>query len=259
MKECEIFSDLRVPCGSKIVIRADGRNFSHLSSDLNLDKPYDLYFVNAMVDTCLEFFMEFSPRFIYTFSDEINIFLDEIPFGGRLEKLDSVFASFISGSFTCKIYHNQKFSEILEAQGDGDGEGTDSLKPVSFDSRVIPLDNEGLVTYFKGRQNDAWRNCLNGYAYWTLRQKRGKEEVMKILDEKKSSEIHEILFERGINVAEVPAWQRRGVGIYRKEVTVEGYNPVAKKHVESIRCKPFADWELSIFSEEFFRLNHIMD
>lgn len=252
MKECEIYSDLRVPCGSKIVIRADGRNFSHLSSDLNLEKPYDMDFENIMVDTCLEFYQEFSPRFMYTFSDEINVLLDEIPFGGRVEKMDSVFASFISGTFTDKISLYKKFSKIFD-------DDEIPIKPISFDSRVIPLNHEGLITYFKGRQDEAWRNCLNGYAYWTLRQEYTKEETLEILDEKKSSQIHEILFERGINVKELPAWQRRGVGIYRKEVIVKGYNPVSQEHVQSKRWKPFTDWELPIFSEEFFVLNHIIN
>lgn len=252
MKQCEIFSDLKVPCGSKIVIRADGRSFSHLSLDLNLEKPYDRNFENLMVDTCLEFYQEFSPRFMYTFSDEINIFLDEIPFGGRVEKMDSVFASFISGTFTSKVSRHEKFSKAFK----GD---EISIRPISFDSRVIPLDREGVITYFKDRQNEAWRNCLNGYAYWTLRQEHGKEESLKMLDGKKSSEIHEILFDAGINVTEVPSWQRRGVGLYRKETTVKGYNPVSKKRVQSKRWKPFTDWELPIFSKEFFHLNHIID
>ena len=44
MKECEIFSNLKVPCGSKIIIRADGRNFSGLSNVLELERPYDQVF-----------------------------------------------------------------------------------------------------------------------------------------------------------------------------------------------------------------------
>ena len=64
MKECEIFSNLKVPCGSKIVIRIDGRNFSQLSEDIKLEKPYDLEFVKIMIKTCHEFFKEFSPNLI---------------------------------------------------------------------------------------------------------------------------------------------------------------------------------------------------
>ncbi len=251
MKECEIFSNLKVPCGSKIVIRIDGRNFSHLSHELELEKPYDLDFVKIMINTCHEFFQEFSPRFMYTFSDEINIFLDEIPFRGRVEKLDSVFASFISGTFTSNFVHNKKFSKILKSR-------KNYIKPISFDSRVIPLNSEEIITYFKHRQDEAWRNCLNGYAYWTLLREYGKEEAIKILYKKKSSQIHEILFERDINIADTPVWQRRGIGIYRKEIVIQGYNPISKDNVLSKRWKPINDCELPVFNEEFFHHNQLL-
>lgn len=245
MKECEIFSNLRVPCGSKIVIRADGRNFSSLATTLKLEKPYDLDFVKAMIDTGHEIFREFSPSFIYTFSDEINILLDEVPFKGRLEKINSVFASFISGTLTRQILLNKRFSNIIEE--------SKTFKSISFDSRIIPLNYEQLVAYFKDRQDEAWRNCLNGYAYWTLRQEYSKNEAAQILDKKKTPEIHELLYERKVNIAEVPTWQRRGVGINRKNIKVEGYNPLKKKEVITTRKRPSTNRDLPIFNDEFFR------
>jgi tRNA(His) 5'-end guanylyltransferase len=48
MKECEIFSSLKVPCTSKIVVRLDGRNFSQLSRKLKFEKPYDLEFAEIL-------------------------------------------------------------------------------------------------------------------------------------------------------------------------------------------------------------------
>lgn len=236
MKECEIFSNLKVPCGSEIVIRIDGRKFSRLSHDIGFKKPYDEHFGELMVKTGEDFFKEFSPLFIYTFSDEINILLSEIPFGGRIEKLDSVFASFIAGSFTRHVLNDEKPINW----------------PISFDSRVIPLSLDGTVEYFKQRQDEAWRNCINGYSYWTLRKEYTKKETMEILKNKKSTHLHDILFERGINLAELPAWQRRGIGIYKKEVTIEGYNPIKDEKVRSMRKKIFIDDELPIFNTEFF-------
>lgn len=233
MRECEIFSSLKVPCGSKIVIRIDGRTFSKLSHDLKFKKPYDKGFRDLMVKTGQDFFKEFSPALIYTFSDEINILLSEIPFGGRVEKLDSVFASFITGSFAKNLSKPVK-------------------KPVSFDSRVIPLSKEGVVEYFKERQDEAWRNCINGYAYWTLRKEHNKKETMEILQKKRSNQLHDLLFERGINLAELPAWERRGIGIYKKEVAIPGYNPVKGENVVSQRKRIFVDVDLPIFSTEFF-------
>lgn len=236
MKECEIFSSLKVPCGSKIVVRVDGRKFSNLSGDLELEKPYDEHFKDLIIETSKDFFKEFNPAFIYTFSDEINILLSEIPFNGRIEKLDSVFASFISGSFTKNIFNTEESIK----------------KPISFDSRIIPLQRDGVVEYFKERQNEAWRNCINGYAYWTLREEFSKKEATEILKKKKSNDLHDILFKRGINLAELPAWQRRGIGIYKKEVMIEGYNPVEKKKTQSMRKRVYVDHNLPIFDAEFF-------
>lgn len=237
MKECEIFSNLRIPCGSKIIVRIDGRKFSRLSRDLNFEKPFDKHFTKMMVLSSNDFFKEFNPCFIYTFSDEINILLSDIPFGGRIEKLNSVFASFIAGSFTKNVLDSE---DILE-------------RPISFDSRIIPLSDPLVLKYFKERQNEAWRNCINGYAYWTLRREYSKKEAMYILKNKKSGSLHDILFERGINLAELPSWQRRGIGIYKKEVLIEGYNPLEKKKVQSTRKRIFVDSDLPIFDEEFFR------
>jgi len=247
MKKCEIFTDLRVPCGSKIVIRTDGRKFSNLSDGLGLDKPYDPKFVRLMLDVCSDFFKEFSPNFIYTFSDEINILLSDIPFNGRVEKLDSVFASFIAGSFTKNLI---KYSKYFNAY-------SQDLKPISFDSRVIPLSDQGIVNYFKNRQNEAWRNCLNGYGYWKLREDHDKAQAVKILNKKKSSAIHDILFEGGLNINNVPAWQRKGIGLYKKLVTINGYNPLKKEHVKSSRLRLYIDRDLPYLNEDFFIANSI--
>jgi len=249
MNDCEIFSNLRVPCGLKIVVRADGRNFSRLSNDLGLKKPYDTQFVKSMVEASCIFAQEFSPNFIYTFSDEINILLSEIPFGGRVEKIDSIFASFLGSAFTKTLIKNLEVSKSSDDP---------LIKPPSFDARIIPLTSTNLVEYFRMRQKEAWRNCINGYAYWTLRNEFGKEKAVEMLNQKKSSKIHDILFDRGINLAEVPAWQRRGVGIYKKEIYVEGYNPISKEKVLSRRGKIFVDWDLPLFQEEFFKDNSIL-
>ncbi|MBI5679947.1 MAG: guanylyltransferase [Methanobacterium sp.] len=243
MKEYEIFSNLKVPGGSKIILRIDGRKFSILSHHLGFKKPYDEQFRDFMIQSCLDFFKEFSPSFIYTFSDEINILLSEIPFAGRIEKFDSVFASFIAGSFT---------KNVLNA-------GKSIKNPISFDSRVIPLSSALVIEYFKERQNEAWRNCINGYSYWTLREEYTKEESMEILKNKKSSELHDILFKRGINLAELPSWQRRGVGIYKKEVIIQGYNPIKKENVKSKRKKLLVDCNLPIFDAQFFSENLILE
>lgn len=243
MKECEIFSNLRVPCGSEVVVRVDGRKFSKLSAELELEKPYDKDFNYLMCDVCSEFFKEFAPKFIYTFSDEINILMADIPFNGRIEKLNSVFAGFISASFQKNLYKIKKFRDITE---------NEDTKPVSFDSRIVPLSVEGTIDYFNNRQNESWRNCINGYSYWKLREKYDKSCSVEILNNKKSNELHDLLFENGLNISEVPNWQRRGIGIYRTSKEVEGFNRVENRNVKTIRHVPLIDRELPILNSEFF-------
>jgi tRNA(His) 5'-end guanylyltransferase len=267
MKECEMFSSLKVPCGSKIILRLDGRGFYKLSKQIGLKKPYDTIFLDSMVNTATEIFREFAPAFIYTFSDEFNILLADLPFAGRIEKLDSVFASFTANSFYSNLIKNKLSQKISKNTGDKNEEPEvwklemeeifKSLKTISFDCRVIPVSSEMVSEYFKGRQDEAWRNCLNGYVYWTLRDEMSKEEAMQILNGLKAEKIHDILFERGINIAEVPAWQRRGVGIYKVDKMVNGYNPLSKESTESSRRVIESDFDLPRFDNQFF--NNFMD
>ena len=179
MKEYEIFSELRVPKNSNIIVRIDGRSFHTLTRDLKLEKPYDVDFYRAISDVCKDLFNEFSPLFIYTFSDEINILLNDIPFNGRVEKINSVIASFASSSFL--MHFDKEFK-----------------KPVAFDSRVIPIDEKNIANYFKWRQNEAWRNCINGYASNFLKSKYSNDEVNVKINGLKSSDIHELLFQMAL-------------------------------------------------------------
>jgi tRNA(His) guanylyltransferase len=251
MKECEIFSSFKVPCGSKIVLRLDGRGFYRLSQSLGLKKPYDARFAESMVNTAIQLFREFSPSFLYTFSDEFNVLLSEIPFSGRLEKLNSIFASFTATSFLFNLVRNL----ALENEEIRNKDLFEILQPISFDCRLLPLSPELMVDYFKSRQDEAWRNCINGYAYWTLREEMDQKEAVTYLKGLKSAQIHDILFERGINIAEVPAWQRRGVGIYKIEQEIEGFNPQIQEKVSSVRKKITTDWDLPFFDKEFFKIN----
>jgi tRNA(His) guanylyltransferase len=247
MKEYEIFSNLKVPCTFPTVVRLDGRNFSQLSRKLEFEKPYDLEFVRIISDATCMLFQEFSPKFAYVFSDEVNLLLGETPFAGRVEKIDSVMASFLCGAFTRKIMEHEDFKEKIS-----------ETKPISFDSRVIPLSRDKVVKYFQWRQLESWRNCLNGYSYWKIREDHSQEEAMHILHKKKSNQLHDLLFEKGIKIAQMPTWQRRGIGIYKKGFEIEGLNPLTHEKVISQRKKIFVDWELPLFNEEFFKENSLL-
>ena len=63
MKDYEVYSSLKVPKNSKVIMRLDGRAFHKLASDLNLVKPYDKNFYRVMSQVCEDLFKEFSPLF----------------------------------------------------------------------------------------------------------------------------------------------------------------------------------------------------
>lgn len=239
MKEYEIYTDLKVPKGSKIILRLDGRNFHSLSKKFNLNKLYDDKFIESMVNTSKDIFKEFSPFFIYTFSDEMNILLSEIPFSRRIEKLNSVFPSLAASSL---MKHMNNLFKI----------NIDEI--ISFDSRIIPLSNdEDIVKYFKWRQDESWRNCINSYGYWTLRKDFSAKIATNKLKNLKSSDIHQILFEKGINLNNLPSYQKRGIGLYKEKRENISLNPKTNKEELSYRNSLVIDHNLPIFDNDFFK------
>jgi tRNA(His) guanylyltransferase len=227
MKRREIYSDLH--CIPPVIVRVDGRNFRNALSRIGLEKPYDERFASAMADAVELFFKNsgLSPDFAYTFSDEISFLFRNISFDGRIEKIDSIIPSFISSALTL----------TLKAE-----------EPVSFDSRVIPVTEENIPEYLAWRQDEAWRNCINSYAYYTLLSEGMTEkEAASLLKNKGSSEMHELLFQKGINIAKAPAWQRRGIMIVKKEYHANGFNPHLGEDTTSIRRKVVQDWNIPLF------------
>lgn len=234
MKEYEVYSSLKVPKNSKIIIRLDGRAFHKLALDLELVKPYDENFYRVIAKVCEDLFKEFSPLFVYTFSDEISLLLENIPFEGRIEKIDSVVASFAASSFVINY-------------------DADFKKPPAFDSRIIPISEGDILKYFKWRQDESWRNCVNSHGISYLKTKYSNAQANDKIKGMKLNEIHELLFQNGINLNEVETYKKRGIGIYRKNKKIEGFNKKENKNQISYRSYVFTDWELPKFNLDFFK------
>ncbi len=234
MKEYEVYSSLKVPKNSKIIMRLDGRSFHSLARDLELTKPYDENFYRVMSQVCRGLFEEFSPLFVYTFSDEISLLFDKLPFDGRIEKLNSVIASFTASSFV--MHYNREFK-----------------KPPAFDSRVIPIADDDIVKYFRWRQDEAWTNCINSHGIAYLKSKYPNNVANDKINGMNLSDIHELLFENGINLNDVETYKKRGIGIYRKNEKVEGFNKKENRNQVSYRSRIYIDWKIPKFSKEFFK------
>ncbi|MDI6886155.1 MAG: tRNA(His) guanylyltransferase Thg1 family protein [archaeon] len=225
----EIYAEIKAH--PPLIVRADGRNFKRLLNDF--EKPYDERFARGMVKATKIFFEKsgFDPKLAYTFSDEINLFFAQVPFKGRIEKLDSVIAGFLASALTIAL----DFKEAL-----------------AFDARVIPVcRGEDVWGYLVQRQAEAWRNHLNAYGYYGLRAAGLSEtEAGKQLKGMEAMEVHELLFRRGINLNETPKWQRRGVLIAKERYEKEGYNPRAAKKVTATRYRVVQLWDLPLFGSE---------
>lgn len=225
----EIFSQLEIPPETSFFIRLDGWRFQAVSEDIGAEKPFDENFAKCLVASGKALFQtNFSPALVYIASDELNtLFIQAVPFRRRVEKIDSVLAGVVSSTFSLCI---QKLFN----------------KPatVAFDSRIVlSSSKDKIIEYLTWRQRDAWRNHNNAYAYWFFRKKdHNPSEAANMLKGLKTEDLHKALFSQGINLAETPAWQRRGILIYR-----EPYEKHVRNHVVT-RKRTKENWNLPLFS-----------
>jgi tRNA(His) 5'-end guanylyltransferase len=220
----EWFHGLTVPVGAWTIVRVDGRAFSRFTEE-HFDKPFDPRFADLMVETAQAMLAEFDARYVYTESDEISFVLapSHNVFGRGVEKLVSISAGVASAAFT-------------HAAG----------VPAHFDSRIWLGTTPGdVVDYFSWRQSDAARCALNGWCYWTLRKAgASRREATQRLTGTSTADKNELLFAHGINFNDLPAWQRRGVGLWWETHDHTGHDPVRGVDVTTTRRRAHVEREL---------------
>jgi len=57
---------------------------------------------------------------------------------------------------------------------------------------------------------------------------------------------NELLFQRGINFNALPAWQKRGVGLFWESFAKVGYNPLTQEQVTAQRRRVTFDYALPL-------------
>lgn len=224
-----------------IVVRLDGRSFTKLTKEIcKFEAPFDIKFRDLMVDT-VKSVMECGFRIIYgyTESDEISLLFhpDDNTFGRKVRKINTTLAGEASAAFSLALG-----------------------RVATFDSRVIPLPNkEKVADYFIWRQEDSHRNSLNAHCYWALRKDGANQnEATLELEGKDVPFKNELLFKKGINYNDLLSWQKRGIGVYYKDVKKEGYNPISNETVMTDRRELIADYEIPLGDEyRRFILNFI--
>ncbi|HEX8426105.1 tRNA(His) guanylyltransferase Thg1 family protein [Hymenobacter sp.] len=215
--------------GLYLVARLDGRGFTRLTKEVHpFEAPFDERMRDYMVETTRHL-LECGFRMVYgyTQSDEISLLLhpDEDAFGRKLRKYLSVLAGEASAWFSLQ----------LGAAG-------------VFDCRISQLPRrEDVLDYFRWRQEDAARNSLNAHCYWLLRkQGRTVGEATSQVKGQSTAAKHDLLFEAGINYNNLPAWQKRGVGLYWEDYRKPALNPISQLPVETIRRRLATNLELPL-------------
>jgi tRNA(His) 5'-end guanylyltransferase len=214
-RDREWFHGLRLLQGAWSVVRVDGRGFTRFTEGV-FDKPFDEELSRCMIAAADALIVELGGRYAFTASDEISVLLAPSwdLFDRSLEKLVSVSAGIASATFTHSCG-----------------------KPAHFDGRAwLGTSTDDVVDYFSWRQADATRCALNGWCYWTLRSEgAAPAEATGALNGASVAAKNQMLFERGVNFDEVPAWQRRGVGIWWETFAKSTVSPLTGADVPAER------------------------
>lgn len=218
----ERFRDLRLPADEHAVLRVDGRGFSRLTEAL-FEKPFDRRFHEHMQAVGRALLAELGGTFAYVASDEVSLLLPRArPYGGRVEKLVSLAAGVASATFTAA-----------------------SGVAAVFDARSWAGADPGA--YFRGRQTDTHRCGLGGWCYWTLRQAGlDARAAGRRLEGLPVAEQRALLAAHGVDVAALPAWQLRGVGVGFADEERVGHDPVRDEAVRVVRRRVVVDEALPV-------------
>ncbi len=237
MRALECFHHLRLLPATWVVVRVDGRAFTHFTAS-RFQKPFDAALHDLMVRTARILLEELQGCYAYTASDEISVLLtrDWALFDRKLEKVVSISAAIASATFThlCGV-------------------------PAHFDSRVwLGAEDVLVIDYFRWRQAEATRCALHSWCYWTLRRAgKSATEATAALAGTSVAEQNALLFQHGINFNDLPAWQRRGTGLYWEHYTKEGYDPIQQRPVLATRRRLKVDQDLPLrdaYAELLWRL-----
>lgn len=200
-----------------VYARVDGRSFSKFTK--GMERPYDIAMCRTMIEVTKRLVQDTHAIIGYAQSDEISLcwyapnFNSSIFFDGRIFKMIS------SLSALATAYFNKFAREHWPKKCEN--------KPPTFDARVCQLPTlEECANMFLWRERDATKNAITMAAQSVYSHKQ--------LHKKNGNEMQEMLFQKGINFNDYPAFFKRGTFVRRvnveKLLTEEELAKIPEKH-----------------------------
>lgn len=199
--------------GMPIMARLDGRGFHKFTEGLR--RPYHSGLSQLMIDTTKHLVDEFQAIVGYCQSDEISLcwfsgVYDEYSydFSGRYQKFCSLLAA------SASVYFNKRLAELVPEKAN---------ESPTFDCRVWqPLDLNEAYLNFLWREQDATKNAITMAAHSVYDH--------KVLQGVNGSVKQEMLFQKGINFNDYPAFFKRGTYVARRKIIKELSPDIPEKY-----------------------------
>lgn len=207
-----------LPRRTYTVIRLDGKAFHTFTR--HFERPFDYDLMAMMDQTSIELAKSIQGvKFCFTQSDEVSLIMTDFEteqtdawFDGNIQKIASVSASIATAAFNKAhlAYWLAKYKDDadkgLMAKTYAEGQ---MVKQAHFDSRVFTIpDRSEVFNYLIWRQQDATRNSIQmgAQALYSHGQLHGKN----------TSELQELMFQKGVNWNDYPSSAKRGRAIIKE-------------------------------------------
>lgn len=202
MKAYEALAATRLMSKLPTLARVDGRCFRKFTKGFK--KPYDVQMVHAMTATMLQLIRDTHALLGFAYSDEITLVWyypepqSQMLFDGKVQKLTSVIAGLATAAF------------IRDIWAQGEHTARINLMP-HFDCRIWQVPNlQEAANVFLWRQDDAVRNSITSAAQTLYSHKE--------LNGKSGADKQEMLFAKGVNWNDYPAFFKRGQFVFPETV-----------------------------------------
>lgn len=242
---------INLPRRTNTIIRVDGKGFKNYTR--GMERPFDHGLIKDMNQTAIYLCENImGAKLAYVASDEISILItdyDDITthawFDNNLQKMASIAASLATAKFNQlrmvrfaknNVDKDDSIASLILNQT-MNLEEIENFKLAMFDARVFQIPyQEEVINYFHWRQQDATRNSISSVAQSLYSHKE--------LNGKKTDEMQEMIFQKGINWNDYTPREKRGSIIKR---SIEKRNN--EKGDEYERSRWEADPETPIFSQ----------